>query len=62
MLKVKMFEGPDAEELEHTVNEWLNDNLGVDVMHMTQSESAVADEDGDLCGNTTLTLLYRRTE
>ena len=45
-------------KLEIAVNEWLEKNTGVEVMKMTQSESAVADEDGDFCGNTTLSLLY----
>lgn len=59
MLKVQIFEAPDAEELQDAVNEWLEENLQIDVVHVTQSESAVADGDGDLCGNTTLSIMYR---
>jgi len=62
MLQVKIFEGPEAEELEQEINTWLKENMEVDVLHVLQSESAVADEDGDLCGNTTLSLFYRRHE
>lgn len=60
MLQVKIFEGPGAEDVEKDVNEWLEQNMGIDVLHMTQSESAIADDDNDLCGNVTLTLMYRR--
>lgn len=59
MLKVKIFEGPDAEELEANVNEWLVSNSQIEVLHMVQSESAITDEDGDMCGNTTLSIMYR---
>lgn len=59
MLKIKVFEAPDAEELQETINTWLEENLQIDVLHMSQSESAVADDEGDFCGNTTLSLMYR---
>lgn len=62
MLQVKIFEGPDAEDIESKVNHWLRDNMEIDVAFVQQSESAVADEDGDLCGNTTLSIFYRRHE
>lgn len=60
MLQVKVFEAPDAEELEQNVNDWLESNISIDVLNMTQSESAISDDDGDLCGNVTLTLMYRQ--
>lgn len=60
MFQVKIFEGGDAEELESQVNAWLESNMSVEVMHVTQSESAVKDEDGDFVGNTTLSIFYRR--
>ncbi len=60
MLQVKVFEAPNAEELEQNVNTWLESNFSIDVLHMTQSESAIADEDDDLFGNVTLTLMYRQ--
>ena len=62
MLQIKIFEAPDAEELEENVNSWLEANMNIDVMHVTQSESAIADGDGDLCGNTTVSIFYRRRE
>jgi len=60
MLQVKIFEGPDAQEVEEKINHWLRDNMEIDVLHIGQSESAVADEEGDLCGNTTVSMFYRR--
>lgn len=60
MLQVKIFEGAGADELQQDVNSWLEENMGIDVLHMTQSESAIADEDDDLFGNVTLTIMYRR--
>ncbi len=59
MLKIKLFEGSDASELETEVNEWLQEHLNIDVVHMTQSESAIPDEDGEFWGNTTISLMYR---
>lgn len=59
MLQVRIFEGADAEDLEHEVNGWLKNHMEIEVLHVTQSESAVADEDGDLCGNTTISIFYR---
>lgn len=60
MLQVKIFEGPEAEELEQEINRWFKDNMDIELVRALQSESAVADEDGDLCGNTTVSLFYRR--
>lgn len=62
MLQVKIFEGPDAKEIEIEINQWLRENMEIDVIQIAQSESAVADDDGDLCGNTTLSVFYRRHE
>lgn len=59
MLQVKIFEGPDADELEQQINSWLKDNSDIELVKVLQSESAVADEEGDFCGNTTLSLFYR---
>lgn len=60
MLQVKIFEGPEAGDIENEINTWLSQHLDVDVQHVLQSESAVSDEDGDLCGNTTVTIFYRK--
>lgn len=60
MLYIKIFEAPDADELENNVNDWLADNENIEITHVTQSESAVADTDGDFCGNTTLSIMYRK--
>jgi len=62
MLQVTIFEGPDAQELQVEINTWLKDHLDIDVLHITQSESAVSDPDGDLCGNTTISLFYQHKE
>lgn len=59
MLQVKIFEGPDADELEQQINSWLKDNSGIELIKVLQSESAVADDEGDFCGNTTISLFYR---
>ncbi|MGV3525857.1 MAG: hypothetical protein ACO1RX_16660 [Candidatus Sericytochromatia bacterium] len=60
MLQVQIFENADATELQDEVNDWLKTHPQVEVTHIAQSESAVADEEGDFCGNTTLTLFYRQ--
>ena len=62
MRQVKIFEGPEASDIETDINKWLKNNLDIEIHHMLQSESAVSDDDGDLCGNTTITLLYSRHE
>ncbi len=59
MLRCKIFEGSDAEELEKKVNDWLTEHSDIDLIQVNQSESAVTDGDGDLCGNTTLSVFYR---
>jgi hypothetical protein len=59
MLQVKIFESPDADELEQQINSWLKDNSGIELIKVLQSESAVADDEGDFCGNTTISLFYR---
>lgn len=59
MLHCKIFEAPDAETLEKKINTWLADHGEVEVVKINQSESAVADGDGDLCGNTTISIFYR---
>ena len=59
MLRCKIFEAPDAETLEQKVNDWLSEHNDAEIIQVNQSESAVADGDGDLCGNTTLSVFYR---
>ncbi|MBF2053816.1 MAG: sporulation protein Cse60 [Candidatus Sericytochromatia bacterium] len=60
MLQVKIFEGPEADELEQEINTWLKDNSSIELVKVLQSESAVADDDGDFCGNTTISVFYRQ--
>ena len=62
MLQVKIFEGPEASDIEKEINSWLGQHLDIEIQHALQSESAVSDADGDLCGNTTITLFYRKHE
>ncbi len=62
MLQTKIFEGPDAQELQIQINDWFKDHLEIEVLHIAQSESAVADPDGDLCGNTTISLFYQQKD
>lgn len=59
MLRCKIFEAPDAETLEAKINQWLTEHSEVELVQVNQSESAVADGDGDLCGNTTVSIFYR---
>lgn len=59
MLRCKIFEAPDAETLEKKINAWLTEQSEVELVQVNQSESAVADGDGDLCGNTTISVFYR---
>lgn len=59
MLHCKIFEAPDAETLEKKINTWLTENGEIELVQINQSESAVADGDGDLCGNTTVSIFYR---
>ncbi len=59
MLRCKIFEAPDAETLEKKINAWLAEQSEVELVQVNQSESAVADGDGDLCGNTTISVFYR---
>lgn len=59
MFKVKVFEAAQADELQDAVNAWLREHATVDIVSVTQSESAIADSDGDICGNTTYTILYK---
>jgi hypothetical protein len=59
MLRCKIFEAPDAETLEKKINDWLTEYGEVELIQINQSESAVADGDGDLCGNTTISVFYR---
>lgn len=59
VLRCKIFEAPDAETLEQKINDWLSEHSDIELVHVNQSESAVADGDGDLCGNTTVSVFYR---
>lgn len=59
VLHCKIFEAPDAESLEKNINDWLTEHSEIELLKVNQSESAVADGDGDLCGNTTVSIFYR---
>ncbi|PIQ24242.1 hypothetical protein COW36_10505 [bacterium (Candidatus Blackallbacteria) CG17_big_fil_post_rev_8_21_14_2_50_48_46] len=59
MYQVRIFEAGDAEELQVALNEWFGEHPELEIVRITQSESAVADEDGDLCGNTTVSVFYK---
>lgn len=59
MIQVRIFEAGDAEELQNNLNEWLKEHAEIEIVNILQSESAVSDEDGDLCGNTTVSIFYK---
>lgn len=59
MIQVRIFEAGDAQELEALLNAWFKEHAEIEIVRITQSESAVADEDGDLCGNTTISVFYK---
>lgn len=61
MIQVRIFEAGDAQELEKLVNLWLKEHSEIEIVRITQSESAVADQDGDFCGNTTIAIFYKTT-
>ena len=59
MIQVRIFEGSDAEELQHELNHWLKEHPDMDIVRILQSEGAAADRNGDLCGNTTISIFYK---
>jgi hypothetical protein len=59
MIQVRIFEAGDAEELQDHLNDWLKEHAEIEIVNILQSESAVSDEDGDLCGNTTVSIFYK---
>ena len=59
MIQVRIFEAGDAEELQDNLNDWLKEHAELEIVNILQSESAVSDEDGDLCGNTTISIFYK---
>lgn len=59
MIQVRIFEAGDAEELQDNLNDWLKEHADLEIVNILQSESAVSDEDGDLCGNTTVSIFYK---
>ncbi|MBT9544448.1 MAG: sporulation protein Cse60 [Candidatus Sericytochromatia bacterium] len=59
MIQVRIFEAGDAEELQDNLNDWLKEHAEIEIVNILQSESAVSDEDGDLCGNTTVSIFYK---
>ncbi len=59
MIQVRIFEAGDAEELQDNLNDWLKEHAEIEIVNILQSESAVSDDDGDLCGNTTVSIFYK---
>lgn len=59
MIQVRIFEAGDSEELQANLNDWLKEHAEIEIVNILQSESAVSDEDGDLCGNTTVSIFYK---
>ena len=56
-MRLRIFNGSSAQDLEREVNDWLAINPDIEVLLITQSESGKLNEDWGV----TLTLLYRET-
>jgi hypothetical protein len=59
MVQVRIFEGGDAEVLQETLNHWLKEHPELEIVRILQSEGAAVDREGDLCGNTTVSIFYK---
>jgi hypothetical protein len=59
MIQVHIFEAGDTQELETDLNAWLKEHSEIEIVKILQSESAVSDDDGDFCGNTTISIFYK---
>ena len=56
MWKIKLFECDKIQNLEPMVNEWLAENPGIEIAHITQSESG----GGDVEWSISFTVLYKK--